>query len=73
MSLPLILLTWLLLLFLVLRPEGKRSLGKPKRRWEVRVERYGLDASDSGQGPVAGSCEHDNKHPGSVKGGEFLD
>jgi hypothetical protein len=36
----------------------------------VRCE---LDVSSSGQGPVAGSCEHDNKHSGSIKGGEFLD
>jgi hypothetical protein len=32
----------------------------------------GLDASGSGQGPVAGSNEHGNKPSGSIKGGEFL-
>jgi hypothetical protein len=31
------------------------------------------DASGSGQGTVAGSCEHSNEASGSIKGGEFLD
>jgi hypothetical protein len=25
------------------------------------------------QGPMAGSCEHNNESSGSIKGGEFLD
>jgi hypothetical protein len=29
--------------------------------------RYGLDSSDSGQGPVEGSCEHGNEPSGSIK------
>jgi hypothetical protein len=33
----------------------------------------GLDASGSGQGPVAGSFEHSNKSSGSIKDGDFLD
>jgi len=33
----------------------------------------GLDASGSGQEPVAGSCEHGNEPSGSTKVGEFLD
>jgi hypothetical protein len=33
----------------------------------------GLDASGSGYGPVASSCEDDNEPSGSTKGGEFLD
>jgi hypothetical protein len=32
-----------------------------------------LDPSGSGHGPVAGSFEHNNELPVSVKGGEFLD
>jgi hypothetical protein len=36
------------------------------------VERCSLDSSNSGQGPVAGSCEHGNEPLGSVKYGEFL-
>jgi hypothetical protein len=34
------------------------------------VGRCGLDASGSGEGPVAGSCEHDNEPSDSVRGGE---
>jgi hypothetical protein len=37
------------------------------------VESCGLDASGSGQGPVAGSSEHGNEPSGSIKGEEFLD
>jgi hypothetical protein len=37
------------------------------------VRRCGLDAYDSGQGPVTGSCEHVNEPSGSIEGGEFLD
>jgi hypothetical protein len=37
------------------------------------VERCGLDASDAGQGPAAGFCEHGNEPSGSIKGWEFLD
>jgi hypothetical protein len=33
-----------------------------------RVVRFGLNTSDSGQGPVAGCCEHGNEHLGSIKG-----
>jgi hypothetical protein len=32
----------------------------------------GLDSSGSGQGPVAGYCEHDNEPSGSIKCGEFF-
>jgi len=32
-----------------------------------------LDASGSGWGPVAGSCEHGDGPPGSIKGMEFLE
>jgi hypothetical protein len=34
---------------------------------------YVLDASGSGQGSVAGSCEHGNEPSGTIKGGKFLD
>jgi hypothetical protein len=30
--------------------------------------RCGLDSSGSGQGPVAGCCEHGNELSGSIKG-----
>jgi hypothetical protein len=33
---------------------------------EVHLQECGLDASDSGMDPVAGSCEHGNKPSGSM-------
>jgi hypothetical protein len=46
---------------LVGKPEGKRPLGRPRRRWEdgIRIDlrEIGLDSTVSGQGPVAGCCE----------------
>jgi hypothetical protein len=65
---------------LVGRPEGKRSLGKPRRRWENNIKMYlrevgwgqGLDRFGSGWGQVAGSCECGNEPSGSIKCGEFL-
>jgi hypothetical protein len=35
--------------------------------------RCGLDASDSEQGPVAGSWKYDIEFSGSIKGGRNLD
>jgi hypothetical protein len=48
------------------KPEGKRPLGRPRRRWEdwIRMDLReiglgvcGFDSTGSGQGPVAGCCE----------------
>jgi hypothetical protein len=48
------------------KPEGKRPLGRPRRRWEdgIRIDLMkiglgvcGLDSTGSGQGPVAGCGE----------------
>jgi hypothetical protein len=64
------------------KPEGKRPLGRPGCRWEdnirmdlkdIRLDWIALDASGSGYGPVAGSCEHGYVPSGYIKGGEFLD
>jgi len=33
----------------------------------------GLVAFGSGQGPVAGSCEHGKQPSGFIKGGEFIE
>jgi hypothetical protein len=33
----------------------------------------GMDASGSGQGPVAGSFEHGNEPSGFIKDGKFID
>jgi hypothetical protein len=62
---------------LVEKPEGKRSLGRPRLRWkdDIRNGRglWGLDGVGSGSGEVAGTCECGNERSGSVKCGEFLD
>jgi hypothetical protein len=55
---------------LVGRPEGKRPLGRPRRRWEDNINRdqWGeLDSAGSGKGPVVGFCEHGNGPVGSIK------
>jgi hypothetical protein len=66
---------------LVWRPEGRRQLGRPRRRWEDNIK---MDLREIGFGDmdwihlaqdrqVAGSCEHGNEPSGSIKCGEFLD
>jgi hypothetical protein len=58
---------------LVGKPEGKRPLGRPRRRWEDGIRIYlreiawgcGLDSTGSGQGPVAGCCECGDESSGS--------
>jgi len=67
---------------LVGKPEGKRPLERPRRRWEDNIK---MDLQEVGfggmdwielaqrQGQEAGTCECGNEHSGSVKCGEFLD
>jgi hypothetical protein len=59
---------------LVGKPEGKRALGRPRRRWEdgIRMDLRdtglgvcGLDSTGSGQGPVAGCFECGDESSGS--------
>jgi hypothetical protein len=59
---------------LVGKPEGKRPLGRPRRRWEdgIRMDLReiglwgcGLYSTGSGQGPVAGCCERGDEPSGS--------
>jgi hypothetical protein len=61
---------------LVGRPEGKRSLGRSRRRWEDNIKmdlrETGIDgvnwirlAQDGG--PMAGFCEHGNELSDSIK------
>jgi len=40
---------------------------------DFREMGYGPDLRGSGQGPVAGPCEHGNDSSSSVEGGEFLE
>jgi hypothetical protein len=65
---------------LVGKPEGKRPLGRPRRRGEDNIEidlqevgYGGLDWIEVAQGKVAGTCECGNEHSGSIKCAEFLD
>jgi hypothetical protein len=66
---------------LVEKPEGKRPLGRPRRRWEDNIKMdfqdvgrgLGLDRSGSGYGQVAGRCKGGNEPSGSITCGEFLD
>jgi hypothetical protein len=46
------------------RPEGKRPLGRPRRRWEDNIK---LDLKEMWMGPVAGLCEHGNEPSGSIR------
>jgi len=66
---------------LVGNPEGRRPLGRPRRRWEDNIK---MDVQEVGCGVMdwielaqerqaAGTCECGNKHSGSIKCGEFLD
>ena len=61
------------------KPEGKRPLGRPRRRWvdNIRTDLQevgcGLDWVGPGQRQVADACEGGNEPSGSVKCGEFLD
>jgi hypothetical protein len=48
---------------LVGRPEGRRPLGRPRRRWEDNIK---MDLRE-----MARSCEHGNEP--SIKCGKFLD
>jgi hypothetical protein len=58
---------------LVGKPEGKRPLGRSRRKRDVGLEwtlgRFvggcGVDSPGSGQGPVAGCCECGDEPPGS--------
>jgi hypothetical protein len=62
---------------LVGKPEGKRPLGRPRRRWEdgIRMDLReiclggggvcGLESTGPGQGPVAVCCECGDEPSGS--------
>ena len=60
------------------KPEGKRPLGRPRRRW---VDNIRTDLQEVGCGygnwiglaQVADACECGDEPSGSIKCGEFLD
>jgi hypothetical protein len=61
------------------KPEGKRPLEKPRRRWENNIKidlqevgwGHGLDRPGSGEGQVAGTCISGNEPSGSIKCGKL--
>jgi hypothetical protein len=60
------------------KPEGKRTLGRPRHRWEDikmnlrKIEWEGVDWMHMAQDrPVEGSCDHSNKPLGSIKDDGF--
>jgi len=58
---------------LVRKPEGRRPLGRPSRRW---VENIRMDLQEVGFGYmdwIVLACECGNEPSGSLKCGEFLD
>jgi hypothetical protein len=63
------------------KPERKKPLGSPRRRWEDNIKKDLREIGWGGmdwinmvqiQGPMAGSCEHGNKPSGSIKCWEIL-
>ena len=67
---------------LVGKPEGKRPLGRPRRRWEDNIK-MDLEEVERGCGDwmelaqdrdrCAGAFEYGDELSGSIKCGEFLD
>jgi hypothetical protein len=66
---------------LVEKLEGKRPLGRPRRRWEDNIKMnlqevgYGgwLRIGTGGGHLVAGTCEYSDEHSGDINCVEFLD
>ena len=54
---------------LVGKPEGKRPLGRPRRRWENNIK---TDLQEVGGGRVAGTCGYSEELLGSINAGNFL-
>jgi hypothetical protein len=66
---------------LVGKPEGKRPLGRPRRRREDNIKdgssgtwrgSWGLDGVASGEGQMAGTCGYGEGLSGSINAGNFL-
>jgi len=63
------------------KPEGKRPLGRPRRRWEENIKMdlqevgcWGMDWIELAYDrEVVGTCECGNETSGFIKCGEFLD
>jgi hypothetical protein len=64
------------------KPEGKRPLGRPRRRWEDNVRMVLQEVGcrcknwiglDQDRDKWRGACECGEEPSGSIKRGEFLD
>ena len=62
------------------KPEGKRQLGRTRRRWEdnIKMDLREVGGVETGWiwlriGTDAGTCEYGDELSGSIKCGEFLD
>jgi len=63
------------------KPEGKRPLGKPRRRWEDNIKMDHQDVGGDGDWMELAQnrdrwraiCEYGNELSGSIKCGEFID
>jgi hypothetical protein len=64
---------------LVGKPDVKRPLGRPRRKWEnnIKMDLQKVGCGDwislAHMGQVAGTCESGNELSGSIKCGQFLD
>jgi len=66
---------------LVGKPEGEKTLGRPRHRWEDNImmdlQEVGCEGMDwielAQDRDMVGSCECGNEPSGSIKCGEFLD
>jgi hypothetical protein len=64
----------------VKRPEGKRLLGRPRRKWEndikIKIQElgFGQEVAQSGSewGNLVGCCNCGNEHPGSIRRKQIL-
>jgi len=66
---------------LVGKPEGRRPMGRPRRRWEDNIKMdlqdvggglWGLVFVGSGWGQVADTCEYGDEPSGSKNAGNFV-
>jgi hypothetical protein len=58
------------------KPEGKRPLGRPRRRWEDNIkldlQKLGRDGVGSGWGQVTGTCGCGEEFSSPINAGNFL-